>query len=75
LYFLSFVASSALARLFLEAFRGDSLLLAGGLRAAQVEAWIILAASLYGLYRLQKKSTSPDFTSTAGKVLREHHDK
>jgi prolipoprotein diacylglyceryltransferase len=50
--FLSFVALSASARLFLEAFRGDSILLPGGLRLGQVLAWLVLAASLWGLHRL-----------------------
>lgn len=49
--FLSFVALSAGASLFLEAFRGDSSLLPGGLRSAQVIAWFVLAASLWGLGR------------------------
>jgi len=51
-YFLAFVSLSAAARLFLEAFRGDSLLLPGGLRLAQIVAWLVLAASLYGFSRL-----------------------
>lgn len=58
-YFLLFVAISALARLFLEAFRGDSLLLPGGWRAAQALAWLALAASLWGLGRL-KQPQRPD---------------
>lgn len=47
--FLGFAALTALARLFLEAFRGDSTLLPGGIRAAQVGAWLILAAAFYFL--------------------------
>jgi prolipoprotein diacylglyceryltransferase len=50
--FLAFAALSAGARLFLEAFRGDSFLLSGGLRAAQVAAWCILAGSLIGLLKI-----------------------
>jgi prolipoprotein diacylglyceryltransferase len=45
--FLWFVALTAAARLFLEAFRGDSTLIIGGLRLAQVVAWIVLAAALF----------------------------
>jgi phosphatidylglycerol---prolipoprotein diacylglyceryl transferase len=45
--FLSFVALTAGARLFLEAFRGDSTLIFGGLRLAQVIAWIVLAVALF----------------------------
>lgn len=44
--FLTFVALTAGARLFLEAFRGDSTLIFGGLRLAQLIAWLVLAATL-----------------------------
>jgi len=52
-YFLLFVALSAAARLFLEAFRGDSTLLAGGWRSAQIIAWLALAGGLWGLQRIE----------------------
>lgn len=39
---LNFIALTAGARLFLEAFRGDSILLFGGFRLAQVMAWVVL---------------------------------
>ena len=51
--FLAFVAWTAGASLFLEAFRGDSTLVFGGLRLGQIFAWIVLAAALVGLERLQ----------------------
>ena len=44
--FLLIVALSAVARIFLEAFRGDSLVIAGGWRAAQVWGLVVLAACL-----------------------------
>ena len=44
--FLKFAALTAGSRLFLEAFRGDSTLIFGGLRLAQVIAWVVLAAAL-----------------------------
>lgn len=50
-YFLGFIAISAAARLFLEAFRGDSHLLLVGIRQAQVIAWLILAAALFAISR------------------------
>ena len=50
-YFLSYVALSAGAHLFLEAFRGDSAVMAGGFRLAQVLAWVILALALWALAR------------------------
>ncbi|HSK87687.1 MAG TPA: prolipoprotein diacylglyceryl transferase family protein [Anaerolineales bacterium] len=45
--FLAFAALTAASRLFLEAFRGDSTLVFGGLRLAQVLAWIVLAVALF----------------------------
>ena len=44
--FLLFAALTSGARLFLEAFRGDSILILGGLRVAQVIAWFVLASVL-----------------------------
>ncbi len=49
--FLLVTALSAVMRVFLEAFRGDSLILAGGWRAAQVWSLVILAACLIGMRR------------------------
>lgn len=43
--FLLFTALTAGARLFLETFRGDSILVFGGVRLAQVIAWILLGAA------------------------------
>jgi phosphatidylglycerol:prolipoprotein diacylglycerol transferase len=51
--FLTFVAWTAGAHLFLEAFRGDSTLIFGSLRLGQILAWMLLAAALVGLNRLQ----------------------
>jgi len=51
LNFLWLVALSAGARLFLEAFRGDSLIWFGGLRAAQVISLAILIIALWLLQR------------------------
>ncbi len=47
--FWMFVAWSAGARLFLEAFRGDSTLILGGMRLEQGIAWGVLAVALAGL--------------------------
>lgn len=44
--FLLFVALTAVAQLFVEGFRGDSMLLPGGIRAGQVLAWVVLAVVL-----------------------------
>ena len=46
--FLSFVALTCASRLLIEGFRGDSTLVFGGLRAAQITAWFILFATLIG---------------------------
>ena len=45
--FLLFAALMAGTRLFLEAFRGDSTLVLGGIRLAQVIAWLVLAIALF----------------------------
>ena len=63
-YFLSFVALSAGARLFLEAFRGDSLTWLWGLRTNQIIAWLVLAISLWGIAVRRNKSPHPDTATT-----------
>lgn len=45
--FLLFTAMTAGARLLLEGFRGDSTLIFGGVRLAQVIAWMVLTAALF----------------------------
>lgn len=52
--FLTFAALTAAARLFIEAFRGDSTLIFGGLRLAQVLAWIVLAIVLFASELLRR---------------------
>jgi len=47
--FLLWLALTAGSRLVLEGFRGDSTLLFGGVRLAQVLAWLVLAGALIGL--------------------------
>ena len=54
--FLTFSALTSGARVFLEAFRGDSTLVLGGLRAAQIIAWGVLAISLFLLDKRSKIS-------------------
>lgn len=63
--FLSFVALTSAARLFLEAFRGDSTLILGGLRAAQVIAWMVLALSIFLLERLNRETPPKVVTRSA----------
>lgn len=53
--FLTFLALTAGARLFFEAFRGDSALILGGIRTAQVIAWLVLAGAWWGLISKNKK--------------------
>jgi phosphatidylglycerol---prolipoprotein diacylglyceryl transferase len=45
--FLFFAALTASVRLFLEAFRGDSTLIFGGVRLAQLIAWIVIASAFF----------------------------
>ncbi len=49
--FWRFLALSAGARLLIEGWRGDSMVLSGGIRVAQLAAWGILALSLWMHYR------------------------
>ena len=49
--FLTFIALTAFSRLVLEAFRGDSILIGSGYRAAQIFAWAVLAFCLYLITR------------------------
>jgi phosphatidylglycerol:prolipoprotein diacylglycerol transferase len=58
--FLTFVAATAGARLFLEAFRGDSTLIFGGLRLAQVMAWSLLALALFYSESLRRERKPGD---------------
>lgn len=62
-YFLVFSILTSGFRVFLEAFRGDSTLIAGGLRLEQVLAWCILAVSLCLLERLLENS--PKYTEAS----------
>jgi phosphatidylglycerol:prolipoprotein diacylglycerol transferase len=55
-YFFAFTASSASVRLFLEAFRADSMLTQTGLRSAQLVAWAILSVSLLALSWISRGS-------------------
>lgn len=54
--FLAFIAWTAGAHLFLEAFRGDSTLVFGGLRLGQILAWTVLASALFGWEMLQSRN-------------------
>jgi phosphatidylglycerol:prolipoprotein diacylglycerol transferase len=54
MYFLSFAALTAAARLFLESFRGDSTLIFGGLRLTQVIAWMVLALGFIAIELLRR---------------------
>jgi len=56
--FLLVVALSVAARIFLEAFRGDSVVMVGGLRAAQVWGLVVLAACL-GTMRYWGREVAP----------------
>jgi phosphatidylglycerol:prolipoprotein diacylglycerol transferase len=57
--FLLFTALTAGSRLFLEAFRGDSILIFGGIRLGQVLAWLILALALFASESVRRVNT-PD---------------
>jgi prolipoprotein diacylglyceryltransferase len=50
LLFLAWLAMTAAGRLFLEAFRGDSVIALGSLRAAQLISLIVLGGALVGMH-------------------------
>ena len=52
--FLTFAGLTAGARLFLEAFRGDSTLVFGEFRLAQVVAWVVLGVVLFASESIRK---------------------
>jgi len=54
--FLNFTALTAGTRLFIEAFRGDSTLVFGGFRQAQVIAWMILMMALFIGIRIEQRN-------------------
>lgn len=56
--FLTLAAFTAASRLFLEAFRGDSTLIFGELRLAQIGAWIVLALALFASESIRQKEGS-----------------
>jgi len=58
LLFLNFSALTAGARLFLEAFRGDSTLIFSEFRLAQIAAWGILLAALLASESIRRQSQS-----------------
>ena len=59
--FLGFAALTSFSRLLLEAFRGDSVLVGGGFRIAQVAAWVVLAICLATIsWRLNNASDSQE---------------
>lgn len=58
LNFLAFVAITSATRLFLEGFRGDSTLILGGIRLAQLLSWIVLALALFFWDQKSKKPIS-----------------
>ncbi len=59
-FFLFFAALTAGWRLFLEAFRGDSVLVLSGLRSAQMIAWLFLAGALLGFEYLNNKKAAQE---------------
>lgn len=58
LNFLFVLAASAFARIFLEAFRGDSLAWPGGFRAAQVAGLAVLALSIFFMHKWNVENLS-----------------
>lgn len=68
LVFLVFLALSAGARLFLEAFRGDSIVLPNGWRVAQLSAWLILAICLWLISQRRQAARHDSVMGQPGKA-------
>ncbi len=58
--FFLWVALEAASRVAIEGFRGDSTLVFGGLRLAQIIAWVVLAVALIALELLQQPSATQE---------------
>jgi phosphatidylglycerol:prolipoprotein diacylglycerol transferase len=56
--FLSWVAMAALSRLFMEAFRGDSVIILGSIRSAQMVSLVVLLGAMWGLHLLGRARPS-----------------
>lgn len=56
LVFLSFIALTAIAHIFIGYFRGDGALIFAGIRRDQLIAWVILAITLWGIGKLRYKN-------------------
>ena len=65
---LVFLALSAGARLFLEAFRGDSIVLPNGWRVAQLSAWLILAICLWLISQRRQAARHDSVMGQPGKA-------
>lgn len=63
LLFWAFVALSAVARLILETWRGDSVLIFGSLRQPQIAAWLVLALSLWAFGHIYQHSRGTILTT------------
>jgi len=66
--FLTWLALAAASRLFLEAFRGGSVIVLGSLRAAQLMSLIILGTALLGLHRRARLAMETEGGPRAEKV-------
>jgi phosphatidylglycerol:prolipoprotein diacylglycerol transferase len=62
--FLIFTTLTAASRLFLEAFRGDSLIIGDGFRLTQIISWLILAVCLFLLGKKYKSVKDDDIITT-----------
>lgn len=58
-FFLTWLSLSAFMRILLEAFRADTVIYAGSIRAVQIGGWIILAAALLILGQRLRSSQGP----------------
>ncbi|NIS80334.1 MAG: hypothetical protein GTO14_09040 [Anaerolineales bacterium] len=56
--FFAWIAVAAASHIFLEAFRGDSIIIFGAFRAAQILGLLVLLGSMWGLHNLSTRNVS-----------------
>ncbi len=73
--FLLWLALTAASRVLIEGFRGDSTLVFGGLRLAQIIAWLVLAVALLGMELLPSPDVSAGLVVTSPEKKRTAADR
>jgi phosphatidylglycerol:prolipoprotein diacylglycerol transferase len=60
IHFLTFTALTSASHIFIDAFRGDSILILGGFRETQLIAWLVMAVSFIAFEIVLRPRNDPD---------------